>query len=69
MVGVAHPGDFTLATTPMTMTAAFAGTVNDGSGKTEDQHFVVDPATTATFSIDANANGSMTISGLHPTVA
>ncbi len=64
--GVRGPGDFDLATTPMSITASFAGQPTDGGASTA-QTWTVGPGTTATFSLGAEASGSLTVNGLQPT--
>lgn len=66
--GVKGAGEYDLATTKFTLSASFAGTPA-GATAPSAQSWTVGPTTTATFSLDGSANGSLTFAGLAPAPA
>lgn len=63
--GTKGAGDYDLATTGFNMSASFAGTP-DGASTGTAQTWTPGPGTTATFSVDADANITLTFAGLQP---
>jgi len=63
--GVRGPGDFALPETALDITTAFAGQGADGTSTA--QTWRVTPATTGTFTFNADGGGSLSVDHLQPT--